>query len=136
MNNRGFTLVELIAVVIIMGILSLYAIPSVMNVMSENSKNTCKFYERSMIEAAKLYVQREERDLLEGNKFPITLNFNSLKDVGLEEYKDNKTKVNNNDIKVKVCYSSDTKTYTYSSYIKCIKNNGSLLYESEDFGCY
>ena len=63
MNNKGFTLVEILAVFVIIGILSLIAIPSVSNAIESSRKE-------ALIEQAKTYLKSFETQLI--NKEYIT----------------------------------------------------------------
>ena len=56
-NNKGFTLVELLATVTILGILSVIAISSVSGLLEKGRTEHYKTIEKQMIQAAKSYVQ-------------------------------------------------------------------------------
>ena len=68
-DQRGLTLVELLAVIVILGIISAIAVPSIGNVVG-NSKDKAKVAEGlQIIDAAKLYVANNEDTLqFENNK--------------------------------------------------------------------
>lgn len=48
-NNKGFTLVELLGVFVILGIIMLVAIPNVMGILDRNKKNTFVEHAKEMI---------------------------------------------------------------------------------------
>jgi len=53
MNNKGFSLIELLAVIIIIGIVAIIAVPSVSQYINNASDTAYVSYERSMTDAAK-----------------------------------------------------------------------------------
>ena len=85
MKNKGFTLIEIIAVIIILGILMIITIPSISNFISDSRNSAYKSHEKSMEEAAKSYtidcIKNNEQDCLiprEGEE--ITLLLGELED--------------------------------------------------------
>ena len=52
-DRRGFTLIEIIAVVIIIGIIALIVVPSVSGYISGTRNSTYEAHEKAMTEAAK-----------------------------------------------------------------------------------
>ena len=78
-KNKGFTLVELLAVIVILGILAVVAIPNVNSLMNKSKNNMfCKKVE-SIESAAKYYAQDNLSNLITedkmviANKIPIRL---------------------------------------------------------------
>lgn len=63
MNNKGFTLVEVLATFAVMAIILGIAFPAVDNLYRENKKEIYKSYESGLLAAAKLYVDQYDRDL-------------------------------------------------------------------------
>ena len=53
MNNKGFTLMEMIVVIIIIGVIGFIAIPSVSQYVNKSALTTFMAYENSMEDAAK-----------------------------------------------------------------------------------
>lgn len=132
MNNKGFTLIELMACVVIIGFLSLVAYPSISNALATNSSKSCVYYEKAMISACKYFIQKESTDIIESNggNFPSnkTVNLQTLLDSGyIEPYTDTKSTIMN--ASVVVNYNATTKTYTYTPHLKCMSKNGTKLYE-------
>lgn len=56
MNNRGFTLIELIVVIAIIALLALVLTPNVINLINKNNINTYNDTIKSIESAAKMYV--------------------------------------------------------------------------------
>ena len=83
MNNKGFTLVELLAVISIIAILSIIAVPNVVSVIDNNKKDQMLSDAKKMISQAKYEVTMDKTIRQSGNyKFFLS----SLKnnDIGLD----------------------------------------------------
>ena len=57
MNRKGFTLVEILAVIAIIGILSLLIVPNVIESYRESVKHAMKTQENEVVDAAELFVE-------------------------------------------------------------------------------
>lgn len=55
MNKKGFTLVELLAVVVIMALIMAFAFPAISGMIKGSNEKKYEAYERSMMEYAKAY---------------------------------------------------------------------------------
>lgn len=55
LDSKGFTLVELLAVIVIMAILMAIAIPSIANLIDISNAKKCEAYEKTISEYAKAY---------------------------------------------------------------------------------
>ena len=73
LNKKGFTLVELLATIVIMGIIMALAFPTVMGMIDSNKRKQYESFERSMTEYAKAYFEESTG----------TIGLSSLKQVGL-----------------------------------------------------
>lgn len=72
MNNKGFTLVELLAVIVILAIILAIAVPAITNLIDNSKRNT-------FLSNAKLLMKSVQLKLLENNSFDITtLNKNNV----------------------------------------------------------
>ena len=158
MNKNGFTLVELILVVVIIGIISAITIPSIMNGLSESKANGGESVEKLLETNLELYNTDNKEDLWcledskceskEQNKTWITVSLNDLYsmnpdiDFGDCVLRDGNSLVIKRDIA--------TNSYTYHANIVCSKgfkesipdhifsdqDTSNKYYETSDFvGC-
>lgn len=72
-NNKGFTLVETIAVIIILGVVLSIAVPSITNVVKSTNKNR-------MISDAKTFASKA-KEMYESDTIGIGINNKSLKEI-------------------------------------------------------
>lgn len=69
LNYKGFTLVELLAVIAIMGMLAVIMVPTISGVIEENKENSKKNLENSIKSSARAYIS--------DNRYEISLDNNS-----------------------------------------------------------
>ena len=82
MNKKGFTLVELLGVIVILGIIMLIAIPNIASLTQKNKKNTYIVDSKKMVSLAQRALKKGERDKpASGSVEVITLNDLSTSDV-------------------------------------------------------
>lgn len=55
-NNKGFTLVEILAVIIILGVIAAITIPTITTVITKNKEDNYTNLENSILSAAKIYI--------------------------------------------------------------------------------
>lgn len=99
-NNKGFTLVETIAVIIILGVVLSIAVPSITNVVKSTNKNR-------MISDAETFIS-EVKEYVESDTIGNTPNNNKYKLVN---------------IKSKLSKSPYGKEYKENSYVQIVNNN-------------
>lgn len=125
-NERGLTLVELLAVIVILGIIAAIAVPSIGHLINKTNDKAKVADAVQIIDAAKLYVSSEG---MPDGKTTLVLNKNNL-----DSYLDNvKSKKN---FKVTVSKDQNGKiTYSISGHeansIATDKNGDGRLSESE-----
>lgn len=130
MNKRGFTLVELILVVVIIGIISAITIPSIMNGLSESKATGGESVEKLLENNLELYNTDNKEDLWcledskcdpdEQNKACITVSLNALYSMNPDiDFGDCVLRDGNSLV---IRRNIDTNSYTYHANIVCSKD--------------
>ena len=109
MNRKGFTLVELLGVIVILGIIMLIAIPNIASLTQKNKKNTYIADSKKLVSLAQRALKKGEKDKPGDNNIEIiTLESLSTSDVEKD---------------------SDGNTYdTEKSYVAVSRINSYLVY--------
>ncbi len=136
LNNKGFTLVEMLAVVIILGVLAAIMVPTVTSMIRKNQQDNFKNLNKSIISAAKMYMSDNRYEItLDGQTCGGGVTKRSITYIGEQEIKNSQipiqTLINNdyltdgdmlNEDKqeidreksyIKVTYNCATKKYIY-----------------------
>lgn len=125
MNNKGFTLTELLVTIVIMGIITGLAFPSIRKLQEENRNEEFKAYEKVLVNAAKVYMDSHTNEI--SNDSCWVLSDKSLVKKGL--IKENSLKSG---------YTSESKIRIYKDAggnikyvsILSIKKGSKLVYET------
>lgn len=135
-NNKGFTLVELLVTVAILGIVTMMSFPLIRNISNSNNNSKYKAYLDSVVNGAKLYVDSYSIDMF-GNQdtgcdfvtFDDLLSHNLVKDFDM-----NDITCNTSSTFVEVSKNGDK--YTYKGYLGCTNKNspGTLVYSLPNNG--
>lgn len=81
MNKYGFTLIELIATIVIMALILLLVIPSITALVNNNEEKQYQYYADALVEATEIFVGREGEDITNLG----TLNFTGCVDISYSE---------------------------------------------------
>ena len=126
MNKKGFTLVELISVIVILGILALIVFPSVLSTINKGKSNTKDSNKKLIIAGAKNYVTDNQNSFksIDGKTYCISIgtlyNAGYIKTVIGIDVDDDVTKIT--DV-VKAVYSGGKFNYSYVSTSECSGEN-------------
>lgn len=146
MNKKGFTLVELLVTIVIIGLISYLSFPPLIRVITDtNAKREFEYYGNSMVDAAKVYLKKEATDLHEGNKFGSNGHNVSLNVLITDEYinapsfskKSMSCEMDDNKAFVNIKYDSSNKSYKLSYNLECKDTSAgkkfTKLYTSDEF---
>lgn len=136
MNNKGYTLVELMIAIVIIGIIMAMSFPSIRKLQERNMHEKYENYGEALIAAAKVYVDSYEEDLflyeddlekyrsqaqsemvngqlMEGDAQCVFISYDDLK---------NHTLIKDINVDKMTCYSNNT-------YVRVIRKNGDFKYK-------
>ena len=129
LNKKGFTMVELLVTMAIMGLLIIMAFPTIRAIQSNNTNKKFEEYGKSAISAAKLYTDSYAEDMFDmrNNNQMKSIDFNDLvkkdllKDINISDT----TCLNGSSINI-IKYRDD---YTYCLNLICyLKNSTKEVY--------
>lgn len=130
MNRKGFTLIEIIMVIVILALLVLVLAPNVFVLLNKNNEKTCNNLINNIESAAKIYVTNNKYDLGFNCSSEINITLQTLIDSGNLKTDSSGMIINpvtKEEIKldtttVSVTYNCNNKTFTYKvNGITCTK---------------
>ena len=130
MNRRGFTLIEVIMVVVLMSIILLLLVPNVFVLVEKNNEKACNSIKNNIESAAKMYVTNNKYDLGFSCGTTKNITFQTLIDSGdlkLDSTGKIVNPINESEVSlaniVKVTYNYNIKEFTYEvTGIDCANN--------------
>lgn len=134
MDKKGFTLIELIATIVIMALILIMVMPSITALVNNNQDKSYEYYADSLIEAAKIFVSKEGEDISSLG----TLNFtgcvdityqNLLNDDLINPYTDDTINCTN----AKIRYTKERNKESYTVNLTCIDTTtNEIVYSKND----
>ncbi len=82
MKNRGFTLIELIGVIVILSLLTLIIVPNVVTNLREGISDSKEYQNESVILGAKNWASDHKDELPEAGEDPLQVQLSRLQDEG------------------------------------------------------
>ncbi len=134
-NKLGFTLVELLVAITIMGILMVLALPEARRLQENNKKKKFEKYSESLESAAKLYIDSHSVDLFGDAKngcAELSLDIDLIGSKLAKDFNSNGISCNNDETYVKV--SKKGSKYSYEVSLVCKDKNKQEIYRSAAIG--
>lgn len=139
-NNKGFTLIEVLVAITIMGIITVMALPGVQQLQSRNRERKFEKYGESLVSSTKLYVDSNEEDIF---GYAVSgcadISFSDLEAKTLaKDYETNGIScvgnMTNADLRDDTFIHVEKKNnkYVYQPYITCTDKTGKIVYQTPD----
>ena len=120
-NKKGFTLIETLMVIALIGIISLILVPNVIFLINKNKTESCENLKKNIISATKIYVNENKYDLNFTCDNTIEIPISTLIEVG-KLSSDIKNPINDEDLttkEIEVKFNCQTKQFTYNFNYTC-----------------
>lgn len=121
-NKKGFTLIETLMVIALIGIISLILVPNVIFLINKNKTESCENLKKNIISATKIYVNENKYDLKFTCDNPIKIRISTLIEVGklsgdIKDPTNEEVDLTNEEVEVK--FNCNTKQFTYNFNYTC-----------------
>ena len=128
-NKNGFTLVELLVAISILGLITIIALPQISNIQNQNKTTKYKKYAETMLTSGKLYVDAYTEDMFGNNTSGcVDIKYSEMKKKDLlKEIKVDGSTCSSANTFIRVRKSNDH--YLYETSILCKDKNGQVVYE-------
>lgn len=103
LNNKGFTIIEVMATVIILSLLVIIIVPNVKRLIQRNNENNYKNFEKSIINATKILLSDYRYDILIDGNCNTSEEIKNIKMIG-------KYTIDNSRISVKILIDENNLT--------------------------
>lgn len=80
MNNKGFTLIELVVTIALLAVVSIISFVSITTIINKSNENECNNLEKTIISATKSYIS--DNRYSEGIELNMTISASTLKNDG------------------------------------------------------
>lgn len=128
-NKKGFTLVELLVAISILGLIMVIAIPQLSNIKSSNKTTQYKKYAETMLTSGKLYTDSYTEDMFGNNQIGcVDISYNEMKEKDLlKDIKLNGDTCSSEDTYIRVRKANDH--YLYETSVYCKDKSGKVVYD-------
>lgn len=136
MKKKGFTLIELMGVIMILGVIALIAIPVVDRQLKESKKDLSQTQKENIKDAAKMWAAKNIYNLPESGA-SCYIKYSDLTSGGYlkEELKDPNTNVEFSDDTVSIKVEKDANYNKYNYYVEISTNGDTLTKDSSIDNC-
>lgn len=134
MNKNGFTLIELIATIVIMALILIMVMPSITALRKNSENKQYQYYGESLIEAAEIFVNKEGEDITSLG----TLKFTGCVDITYQDLLNSDLikpftddKINCTNAKIRYTKEKNKESYSINLTCKDITTN-KIVYEDNN----
>lgn len=115
MKNRGFTLVELLGILIVLGIIATIATPIVQKTIRQNREKMYDVVVEQLIDSSKDWAAKNASNLPDTEGEFVDVSFGELKENGV--------------LQISVSNPKNNKIFSNQSYVRITKKNNNFTYE-------